>query len=126
MSGFIQFKNRHWKLAVIRILEALPETRSRLVITCRKNIPDIHSSLIVHENIDGLTEHESCKLMMFCSDFEGYDHQHFKEIYRTVGGNPKIIRNLGKILRGKDVSWDTLQESLEKLNNGIYPSSLSQ
>ncbi|MGA1840555.1 MAG: CHAT domain-containing protein [bacterium] len=112
---FGAFKNSFWEETFRTILQELPHTNSRLLITCRFTIPGIDEDLLYQSSLKEMSGVEARKLMIFNDDFLGIQSEHIREIYRTIGGNPKAINELGKLIKEGNYPWSELKEKLESV-----------
>ncbi|RMD56669.1 MAG: CHAT domain-containing protein, partial [Nitrospirae bacterium] len=123
-SNFREFKNPFWKEEFAYIVEMLPNTRCRILITCRYSIPNIPEDLIVHAPLKEMSELEARKLMLFNEDFKGINNEQMKEVYKILGGNPKAIEDLGRLLSKTDMSWDAIKDKLEDVKKNMREFTL--
>jgi tetratricopeptide (TPR) repeat protein len=112
-AGFKEFKNPYWQQAFQTLLEQLPHTESRILITCRYAIPGPDKTLLHQAGLKEMTEPEARKLMVFKEEFAGVSIEQIREIYGTIGGNPKAIGDLGTLLKTGTLTWESLKEKLE-------------
>ncbi|MBI4595412.1 MAG: CHAT domain-containing protein [Candidatus Tectomicrobia bacterium] len=112
-AEFKDFKNPFWEETFKTLQEQLPHTLSKMMITCRYSIPKIPEELLLQKPLQEMSEGEVRKLVIFNADYAGISLKQIKEVYRTIGGNPKALEELGKLFKRKDISWDILQEKLE-------------
>jgi len=123
-EGFRAFKNGFWEETFKTISEELPHTQSRLLITCRYTIPGIGEDLLYQTPLKEMSEVEARKLMIFNDDFSGIKPEHIKEIYATIGGNPKAIGDLGKLLKKGNCQWTDLKDKLESVQKRMREFAL--
>ncbi|MGA1864319.1 MAG: CHAT domain-containing protein [bacterium] len=112
---FRAFKNSFWEETFRTFLQELPHTNSRLLITCRYAIPGIGEDLLYQTSLKEMSEVEARKLMIFNNDFSEIESKHIREIYSTIGGNPKAINELGKLIKEGNYQWSELKEKLESV-----------
>jgi hypothetical protein len=123
-AHFKEFKNEFWQESLTYIMELLPETNSRIIITCRYTIPHIRNDLIHYAPLKEMSEQEARKLMLFNQDYAGIAQQNIKEVYKKIGGNPKAIEDLGKLLSHSDMSWEAIKDSLEMVKKDMREFTL--
>ena len=114
-ARFREFKNPFWEASFKTILEQLPHTCSRMLITCRYTIPRIPENLLFQRPLKEMSEGEARKLMIFNKDYAGIDLKQIREVYQAIGGNPKAIKELGRLLYKGDITWESLKEKLGKV-----------
>ncbi|MGA1864315.1 MAG: tetratricopeptide repeat protein [bacterium] len=112
---FRAFKNSFWEETFRTLLQELPHTNSRLLITCRYTIPGIGEDLLYQTSLKEMSGVEARKLMIFNDDFSEIESKHIREIYSTIGGNPKAINELGKLIKEGNYQWSELKEKLESM-----------
>jgi hypothetical protein len=71
-----------------------------------------------------MSEVEARKLMVFNDDFLGIDSGHIKEIYGTIGGNPKAIGDLGRLIKEGKYQWTDLKGKLEAVQKEMREFTL--
>ncbi|MCP4344178.1 MAG: tetratricopeptide repeat protein [Desulfobacterales bacterium] len=123
-SEFREFKNPFWEQTFRNLAEHLPDTCSKMLITCRYAIPGISESLMFQRSLKEMSEAEARKLMIFSRDFAGISVKQVKEVYGTIGGNPKAVEDLGKLLSKGDMSWEFLKEKLEAVKKDMREFTL--
>ena len=123
-AQFKEFENPMFKEFFRFLLTGLSHSRSRLIITCRYTIPGISENLIIEKTLKEMSFNEARKMMLYNRDYAGYlsDDNGFKkvrEIFETIGGNPKAIEELGKILGKGIASWEELKTSLDSVTSNM-------
>ncbi|MDY6855715.1 MAG: AAA family ATPase [Thermodesulfobacteriota bacterium] len=114
-ARFQEFKNTYWEEPFKRLLDQLPHTGSRALITCRYTIPNLSGELLLQTPLKEMIEAETKKLIVFNEDYAGIGLDRINEIYETIGGNPKAIKDLGKVI-AEQGNWDNIKAGLEKVS----------
>ncbi|MCP4689331.1 MAG: hypothetical protein GY859_14860, partial [Desulfobacterales bacterium] len=123
-AAFKEFKNSFWEGTFRQLLEELPNTSSRVLITCRHPIPNAPPDVLRQGPLKELSEAEAMKLMFFSRDYGAVNFSQARQIYDTIGGNPKAIEDLGALLTEDWVTWEDLREKLEAVQKEMREFTL--
>jgi hypothetical protein len=94
------------------------------LITCRYTIPGVGEDLLYQTPLREMSEVKARKLMVFNDDFLGIGLVHIKEIYGTIGGNPKAIGELGRLIKKGKYQWTDLKGKLESVQKEMREFTL--
>ncbi|OEU82143.1 MAG: hypothetical protein BA865_01005, partial [Desulfobacterales bacterium S5133MH4] len=111
-AGFREFKNPFWEETFRYILEQLPNTCSKVLITCRYTVPSLSEDRLFQTPLKEMSAPEARKLMLFSREYAGINFMQTREVYSAIGGNPKAIEDLGNLLYQGESTWEALKEKL--------------
>ena len=123
-TGYKTLKNPFWEETFKNLLEQIKHTNSRILITCRYRIESLSDDLLYQRPLKELSEGEARKLMEFNTEFKSISPAKLKEVYQFIGGNPKAIGDLGKLLSEPMLSWDEVKEKLKQVAKNMREFTL--
>jgi tetratricopeptide (TPR) repeat protein len=121
-AHYQSFKNRFWEETFRMLLEHLPDTCGRLLITCRYNIPGLPETS--HKPLKELSPAEARKLMLFMPAYQWMTLKQINEVYAAIGGNPKAIEELGALLAETEMTWDAVKTELTQVSQAMREFTL--
>jgi len=123
-AKFQTFKNPFWGETFKTLLEQLPHTCSRMLITCRYTIPDVPDDLLQQTPLKEMSLAEARKLIIFNPAYAGLSLNPINEVYATIGGNPKAIEDLAKLLSEGAMTWDAVKAKLDRVQKEMREFTL--